>query len=103
MRYSARWIVVVIALALGGFLVVAPGGKDEQLNYIAGVILLAFGGLALLYALICEFLAIREGHLPPEKWDQQVEERRVREGIEQAAKIAALYGAPYGDSQPGAP
>ena len=93
-KRRARWIVVVIALALGGFLVLAPAGKDEQLNHIAGVILVAFGGLALLYALICEFLAVREGRLSPEEWDQQEEKRRVREGIEQAAKIQAIYGAP---------
>ena len=92
-KRRARWIVVVIALALGGFLVLAPAGQDEQLNHIAGVILVAFGGLAFLYALICEILAVREGHLLPEQWDRQEEERRVREGAEQAAKMQAIYGA----------
>src|SRR5690349_20018906 len=38
-KRGARWIVVVIALALGGFLVLAPAGQDEQLNHVAGVIL----------------------------------------------------------------
>jgi hypothetical protein len=92
-KRRARWIVVVIALALGGFLVLAPAGQDEQLNHVASVILVAFGGLALLYALICEILAVREGHLSPEQWDRKEEDRRVREGVEQAAKMQAIYGA----------
>jgi len=99
-KRRARWIVVVIALALGGFLVLAPAGQDEQLNHVAGVILVAFGGLALLYALICEILAVREGHLSPEEWDRQEQERRVREGVEQAAKMQAIYGALNAGSSP---
>jgi uncharacterized membrane protein len=98
-----RWLVVIIALALGGFLAIAPGGQDEQLNHIAGAILLVLGGLALLYAIVCEYLIIREGHVSPQEWNRQEEERRVREGIEQATEIAALYGASYGASQPDTP
>ena len=54
---------------------------------------MAFGALALLYALLCEFLIAREGRISPEEWDRQEQERRVREGVEQAAKMRAIYGA----------
>lgn|GEM_PF-4062140 len=87
-------------LALGGFLAVAPSGQDELLNRIIGMILLAFGALALLYALICEFLIAREGRLSPEEWNREEAERRIREGIEQAAKMQALYGAGTSNDPP---
>jgi hypothetical protein len=90
---QGRWIVVIVALALGGFLVVAPAGQDEQLNRIAGIGLLALGALTFLYALLCEFLIAREGRIAPEEWDRREQERRMREGVEQAAKMQAIYGA----------
>ena len=94
-----RWLVVIVALGLGAFLVFAQTSteQEESLNHLAGLGLLALGALALLYALLCEFLIAREGRIAPEKWDRQEEERRVREGIEQAAKIRSLYGV---SSQP---
>lgn len=97
---KGRWIVLIVALALGGFLVVAPAGQDEQLNHIAGIGLLALGALTFLYALICEYLIAREGRIAPEEWDQREQERRVREGIEQAAKMQAIYGALNAGSSP---
>ncbi|HEX3269733.1 MAG TPA: hypothetical protein VHR15_03715 [Ktedonobacterales bacterium] len=97
---KGRWIVLIVALALGGFLVVAPAGQDEQLNHIAGIGLLALGALTFLYALFCEYLIAREGRIAPEEWDQREQERRVREGIEQAAKMQAIYGALNAGSSP---
>jgi hypothetical protein len=97
---KGRWIVLIVALALGGFLVVAPAGQDEQLNHIAGIGLLALGALTFLYALFCEYLIAREGRIAPEEWDQREQERRVREGIEQAAKTQAIYGALNAGSSP---
>jgi hypothetical protein len=64
---KGRWIVIIVALGLGGFLVVAPAGQDAQLNYLAGLGLLALGALTFLYALLCEFLIAREGRISPEE------------------------------------
>jgi hypothetical protein len=77
-----RWLVVIVALALG---------------------LLALGALAFLYALLCEILIAREGGIAPKEWGRQEQERRVREGVEQAVKVQTIYGTPYGDSQQDAP
>jgi drug/metabolite transporter (DMT)-like permease len=90
---KGRWIVVIVTLALGGFLVVAPAGQDERLNHIAGIGLLALGALTFLYNLICEYLLAWEGRDTPEEWDRQEQERRMREGVEQAAKMQAIYAA----------
>jgi uncharacterized membrane protein len=99
-----RWLVVILSLALGAFLAIAPTSTEQEgsLNRLAGLGLLAFGGLALLYTLICEFLIAREGRLSPEEWNRQEAERRIREGIEQAAKMQALYGAGTSNDPPGA-
>ncbi len=90
-----RWLIVIVALALGAFLVIAPtsSAQEGSLNQLAGVGLLALGALTFLYALLCEFLIAREGRIAPEEWDRQEQERRVREGVEQAAKMQAIYGA----------
>ena len=94
-----RWLVVLVALGLGAFLVFAQTSTEQEgsLNRLAGLGLLALGALAFLYALLCEFLIAREGRITPEEWDRQEEERRIHEGTEQAAKMRALYGA---SSQP---
>lgn len=94
-----RWLVVIVALGLGAFLVFAQTSteQEESLNHLAGFGLLALGALALLYALLCEFLIAREGRVSPEEWERQEVERRIHEGIEQAAKMQALFGA---SSQP---
>jgi hypothetical protein len=55
--------------------------------------LLTLGALTFLYALLCEFLIAREGGIAPEEWDRQEQEHRVREGVDQAAKMRAIYGA----------
>ena len=91
-----RWLVVICALALGAFLDFAQTSTEQEgsLNQLAGLGLLALGALTFLYALLCEFLIAREGRIAPEEWGRQEEERRVREGIEQAAKMQAIYGAP---------
>jgi hypothetical protein len=90
-----RWLVVICSLALGAFLAIAPtsSAQEGSLNQLAGVGLLALGALTFLYALLCEFLIAREGRIAPEEWDRQEQERRVREGVEQAAKMQAIYGA----------
>jgi hypothetical protein len=87
-----RWLVALVALGLGAFLVFAQTSTEQEgsLNQLAGLGLLALGALTFLYALLCEFLIAREGRISPEEWDRQEEERRVREGIEQAAKMQAL-------------
>jgi hypothetical protein len=99
-----RWLVVICSLALGAFLAIAPTSTEQEgsPNWLAAIGLLALGALAFLYALLCEFLIVREGRVSPEEWDRQEQERRVREGVEQAAKMQALYGAPNANSQPDA-
>jgi hypothetical protein len=101
----ARWIITVCAVGLGVLFTLLPTSTEQEgaLNHLAGVTLVVVGALFLIYTIICEYLIIREGHVSSEEWDRQEEERRAREGVEQAAKIAALYGAPYEDSQPDAP
>ena len=90
-----RWLVAFVALALGAFLVFAQTSTEQEgsLNRLAGLGLLALGALTFLYALLCEFLIAREGRIAPEEWDRQEQERREREGVEQAAKMQAIYGA----------
>jgi hypothetical protein len=97
-----RWLVAIVALALGAFLVFAQASTEQEgsLNHLAGLGLLALGALTLLYALFCEFLIAREGRVSPEEWDRQEQERRVREGVEQAAKMQALHGALNPDGSP---
>jgi hypothetical protein len=87
-----RWLVALVALGLGAFLVFAQSSTELEgsLNQYAGLGLLALGALTLFYALLCELLIAREGQIAPEEWDRQEEERRLREGIEQAAKMQAL-------------
>lgn len=99
-----RWLVAIIALALGAFLAIAPTSTAQEgsLNQLAGLALLALGALAFLYALICEYLIAREGRLSAEEWDRQEVKRRIHEGIAQAAKMRALYGAHGADSLPDA-
>jgi type VI protein secretion system component VasK len=90
-----RWLVVVVALALGAFLAVAPtsSAQEGSLNQLTGAGLLALGAFAFLYALLCEFLIARPRRVSPEEWDRQEQERRKREGVEQAAKMQAIHGA----------
>jgi hypothetical protein len=97
-----RWLIAIVALALGAFLVFAQTSTEQEgsLNHLAGIGLLLLGALAFLYALLCEFLIAREGRVAPEEWDQREQERRVREGIEQAAKMQAIYGALNAGSSP---
>jgi uncharacterized membrane protein len=95
-----RWLVVVLALALGAFLAIAPTSTEQEgaLNHVAGVALLTSGALTFLYALLCEYLIAREERISPEEWDRQELARRIQEGVEQAAKMRALYGGPNADN-----
>jgi hypothetical protein len=101
-----RWIVTVVALALGVVLVALPTSTAQEgsLNRLVGFILLGLGALTLLYALLCECLIVREGRLTPEEWARQEAERRVREGVEQAAKMRnEPHGARDSASPPDTP
>jgi hypothetical protein len=98
-----RLLIAVVALALGAFLVFAQTSTEQEgtLNHLAGLGLLALGALTFFYALLCEFLIAREGRVSPEEWGRQEQERRVREGVEQAAKMRAIYGALNAGGSPG--
>jgi hypothetical protein len=89
-----RWLVALVALAVGAFLALAPTSTQQEgsLNQLAGLCLLALGALTLVYALVCEYLIAREARLSPEEWNRQETERRIQEGVAQAAKMQSLYG-----------
>jgi hypothetical protein len=101
----SRWLVALVALALGAFLALAPTSTAQEgsLNRLASLGLLALGALTLLYALLCEYLMAREARLSSEEWNRQESERRIQEGIAQAAKMRSLYGAQRSGNLPDTP
>jgi hypothetical protein len=100
-----RWLAALVALALGAFLALAPTSTEREgsLNRLAGLGLLALGALIVLYALLCEFLIARASRLSSEEWSRQELERRIQEGVAQAAKLQSLYGAERSGNLPDTP